>query len=127
MSGYRIGRLRGDRQLAWDAEREDRVLAGIFDACERRVGRRRTALWATAAVLAALLVRALPHAPFVFDGAASTPSGGTSAPDLTAAGSSVSADGGERQRGLGGFAGTGGNSSRVRGKMAGSGGNAGTS
>jgi hypothetical protein len=39
----------------------------------------------------------------------------------------VSADGGEKQRGLGGFAGTGGSSSRVRGVIAGSGGNAGTS
>jgi len=126
MSGYHIGRLR-ERQLAWGAEREEHVLAGVLDACERRAGRRRTALWATAALLAALLVRALPHAGFAFDGAASTPAGGASAPDRTAAGSTVSADGGEKQRGLGGFAGTGGSSSRVRGVIAGSGGNAGTS
>jgi hypothetical protein len=127
MSGYDIGRRRAERQLAWGAEREERVLAGVLDACDRRAGRRRTALWATAAVLAALLTRTLPRAGFAFGGAASTPPGGVSAPDRTATGSTASADGGEKQGGLGGLAGSGGSSSRVRGVIAGSGGNAGTS
>jgi hypothetical protein len=123
MSPHDTGRLRAKRQLAWGAQREDRVLAGVLDACERREGRRRAVVWAAAALLAALFVRALPPARLAV-GATSTPPG-ASALDRTASGSTLSADGG-KQRGLGGFAGTGAESSRVKRAIGGSGGNAGT-